>query len=557
LALRVEASRHLVAEAGAWNALIAARTPLIIPPRTMRRVIVDLQDYLTAYPELTVSGGAGASVRIHWAESLSTIPVDWNGGRKGNRDEIEGKLFGGVGDTFEPDGGAHRRFETLWWEAGRYLEIVVATAAEPLTIESLRLYETHYPFAWEGRFEASDPRLARAIAPMLRTLEVCAHETYMDCPFYEQLMYIGDTRLEALATYSGTRDARLPRKALLMFDWSRQPGGLTQSRYPSFAKQIIPPFSLWWIGMVRDWLWRRGEPEFVRERMVGVRGVLDAFARCRDGRGLIRGPEGWNYVDWVPAWKNGMPPDGDVGQANAPLNWQVALALRYAVELEQPLGELELAERARRQGKELAAAIDAVFWDERRGLYADDAAHTSFSEHAQCLALLSGFLPEGRRTRLAQGLLEATDLHRTTIYFSHYLFEAYFHLGRIDRLIERMDLWFSLPSLGLKTTLEAPEPSRSDCHAWGAHPYFHYFASILGIRPSAPGFARVLVTPQLGPLAWARGALAHPRGMIEADLRQDGGRIAGTVTLPDGVEGLFIAPGGDKTPLRSGANAIG
>jgi hypothetical protein len=550
----VHAQHHLPAEALAWQALLGGTGAVTIPPRSIRRVIVDLRDYLTAYPELTLSGGAGATVRVHWAEGLFLAPGHGHG-PKGNRDEIEGKVFIGNGDTVVADGGAARRFDTPWWAAGRYVEVLVATADQPLTIDALRLTETHYPYRWDCRFEAADPRLAQAIAPMLRTLEACSHETYMDCPYYEQLMYVGDTRLEALTTYAATRDARLPRKAIELFDWSRQPSGLTESRYPSFNRQMIPPFSLWWVGMVRDWLWWRDDAAFTRERMAGVRGVIEAFMRERDARGLIRGPEGWNYMDWVPAWTHGMPPDGDIGQASGPLNWQAALALRDVVELEQALGEHELAARAERQGRELAAALDAAMWDDRRGLYADDAARTSFSEHAQCLALLSGFVPEARRARIAKGLVEASDLHRTTIYFSHYMFETYRLLGRIDLLIARMGLWFALPSLGLKTTLEAPEPSRSDCHAWGAHPLYHYLATILGIRPAAAGFARVRIEPQLGPLAWAKGAMAHPRGEIAVELRQENARLRGTITLPDGVAGTLVLEGREQ-PLSPGRNAV-
>jgi len=89
---------------------------------------------------------------------------------KGNRDDIEGKAFIGIGDTFEPDGGSHRAFSTLWWEAGRYLEIIVNTADEPLTIDSFSLRETRYPHEWSSRFKASDPRLADVIPIARRTL---------------------------------------------------------------------------------------------------------------------------------------------------------------------------------------------------------------------------------------------------------------------------------------------------------------------------------------------------------------------------------------------------
>jgi hypothetical protein len=122
-------------------------------------------------------------------------------------------------------------------------------------------------------------------------------------------MYVGDTRLEAKTTYIISRDDRLPRKALRMFDASRFPSGLTQSRYPCRVPQVIPPFSLWWVGMVFDFALWRGDREFVKTLMPGVRAVLDAFRSCLNADGLVETPPGWNYMDWVPAWKDGIPPD--------------------------------------------------------------------------------------------------------------------------------------------------------------------------------------------------------------------------------------------------------
>lgn len=80
------------------------------------------------------------------------------------------------------------------------------------------------------------------------------------------------------------------------------------------------------------------------------------------------------------------------------------------------------------------------------------------------------------------------------------MLETFRVLKQPDALFARLENWFDLPSQGFKTTPEQPEPTRSDCHAWGAHPLFHFYASILGIRPAAPGFSRVEIAPQLGQL---------------------------------------------------------
>jgi hypothetical protein len=560
----IRAADNLAEEQAQWQQFIVGQSTLIVPPHTRKRVILDLDDYYCAYPEVTISGGKGAAVRVHWQESLYE---DYVKTVKGNRDEIEGKRFitvwwgrDGVGDRFYSDGGQNRRFDTLWWECGRYIEIYVETHDEPLTLERFAIRETRYPFEQESAFTSDDTRLSEVEPIMRRVLQMCSHETYMDCPYFEQLQYIGDTRLQVLTTFVLTHDDRLPRKALATFDWSRINYGLTQSRYPSRVRQITRPFSIWWVAMLHDFALWRGDLEFISQRMIGARQVLDVYRQFLNEQGLIELPYGpnYNFMDWVPSWSGGTPKVGD-RNINSPANWQYVLVLRQAAQLEEWLDEAENAARWRRIANQIETQIHATFWDETRGLFANDVAHTGYSEHSQCLALLAhelgGQLSETQRERLAAGLLNDTDLDRTTIYFTHYLFEAYRLLGRIDRFFERMEGWFELKRLGLKTTVEMPEPTRSDCHAWGAHPLYHYFSTLLGIRPIAPGFAKVQIAPQLGSLTRAEGTIVHPRGEIKVLCEQSDGFWHAHIELPQGVEGSFVW-GGQEHSLKAGAQEL-
>ncbi|MCW8129189.1 MAG: alpha-L-rhamnosidase [Planctomycetota bacterium] len=556
-AVAVRAKDHDRRQAAEWSRWLKGGR-LTIPPHTRRRAIVELDDYYCAYHGVETSGGAGARVRVHWAEALfeDAPPKDqaelerWCPRWKGRRGEVDGKHFVGMGDTFRPGGGARQVLESLWWHAGRYLEIFVETAAEPLTLHRLRLTETRYPLEADARFESSDAKL-RAIEPMmLRAIQMSAHETFVDCPYYEQLMYAGDTRLECLISYALSPDARLPQKAVRLFEASRLTSGLTQSRYPCRVRQVIPTFSLWWIAMVRDAAyWRDGVP-LVRAMLPGVRGVIDCFAAIRRKDGLVAGPNGWNYMDWVPAWKDGIPPDGEYG-ASGLINWLFVLNLGYAADLEEIGGERALAVRNRRLRDDLARVLLARYWNAKRGLLADDLKHAHFSEHTQCLALLSGCVDAEKKAAIAKNLFADKDLARTTIFFTHYLFEACRLLGRMDVFHRRLGLWHELKKLGFKTTFECPEPSRSDCHGWGAHPLFHYYASILGIRPAAPGFAKVEIAPQLAHLTRAAGRMPHPRGEIAVAFRRKGRTLTGHVTLPKGVAGV-LKVNGEAVTLKDG-----
>jgi hypothetical protein len=548
----VLAGASLKTEEARWQALINGIAPLVVPPHTCRQVIIDMDDYVCAYPQVELSGGKGSQLTIGWAEALY---LDHASHRKGQRDEVEGRTFVALcRDIIKADGGAQRQFEPLWWRAGRFIELLIETSDRPLTIDAFRLLETRYPLEMQSRFSSSDERLDSVIPVALRGLQMCAHETFMDCPYYEQLMYVGDSRLEALTTYVISTDERLPRKSIRMFGLSRLPDGFTQARYPSRDLQVIPPFSLWWIGMVYDYALWRGDRSFIAGLLPGVRAVLDSFLAHVQPNDLLKAPGGWNFSDWIADWPLGVPPDGFDGLSGL-FNWHLVYTLGLAASLEEWAGDHFLARRWQSWRERVAAAISAAFWDEQRGLFADDLAHKQFSEHTQCLALLSGALKGEQYTSVGQNLIHDASLTRTTIYFNHYLFETFRLLKQPAAFFSRMGLWFELSVQGFKTTPEQPEPTRSDCHGWGAHPLYHYFASLLGIRPASFGFDSVEITPMPGHLVSLAGEMVHPRGPIVADLHFENGHVHGNISLPPGVTGTFYFAG-SKLELLPGPQSI-
>lgn len=550
--IAVHADAALPAEVTDWQALLDEARPLLIPAHTHRQVILDLEEYVCAYPQVQLSGGRGSTLTIGWAEALH---LDASGRSKGHRDGVEGRTFIALcRDVIVADGGMQRQFEPLWWRSGRFIVLLIESGDEPLTLEQFGLLETRYPLAMESRFHSNDDRLDAVTPLALRGLQMCAHETYMDCPYYEQLMYVGDTRLEALTTYAISPDDRLPRKSILLFGLSRLPDGLTQARYPSRDVQVIPPFALWWVGMVYDYALWRGDQAFISALLPGVRAVLDGFLAHVNAENLLQAPAGWNFTDWTEEWRLGVPPDGFNG-VSGPLNWHLIYTLGLAARLEEWVGEPLSAQRWQRWRTDLAAAAKRHFWNKARGLFADEGTHTHFSEHTQCLALLSGMLEGEQQQRTAQTLLSDQSLTRTTIYFTHYLFETYRLLAQPDAFFARLGLWFDLAAHGFKTTPEQPEPARSDCHGWGAHPLYHFFATLLGIRPASFGFDAVEIAPMPGHLTHLSGELVHPGGRIVADLHFADSQVHGTVTLPADVHGNFCYAG-QTVALQPGTQSI-
>lgn len=553
---KISLDESLNEELTLWSDLLCKKS-VTIKPGEARRIIIDLDNYYCAYPGITLSGGKGARLDISWAEALFTENKLMS--PKHPRNEINSRYFLGIKDSFFPDGGTKRHFRLPWWRCGRYIELIVTTGTEPLRIDSLEFIETRYPLESESRIETDNDKHSAIFETSLRTLQMCLHETYMDCPYYEQLMYLGDTRLQMLTNYTISRDNRPVRKAIELIKDSIMPNGLTQSRYPSRITQIIPPFSLWWVGMVYDFALWRVESDFIREIMPSVRYVLDCFSKYLNKDGLLEGLPGWNFVDWPPEWRQnkdqGMPPDAEFGVSGV-INWQYAYTLRLTADLHSMLGDTEFAEIYRQKGQILADKLIKRFYDNKRELLTDTLDKKHFSEHTQSLAILSGYLGDSLKAKLGESLLNAPGITRTTVYFTHYLFETFKEIGAEEAFFARLTPWMNIEESGLKTLLEEPEPSRSDCHAWSAHPLYHFYTTIAGIMPDALGFKKVKIKPMLGSLKKLDLDMVHPEGRIKASYRKiNDDSLSVKISLPENISGELNIDGAIY-PISAGKNSF-
>jgi hypothetical protein len=523
---------------------LQGRAPLTVPANTHASLLLDQTYLTTAYPELVTSGGRGALVTLTYAEAL------FKGREKGNRNDIEGKEIIGYEDRFISDGGSRRLFRPLWWKTFRYLQLDIQTASAPLTLEDVQAIYTAYPLTLRAKFESDDPTLEKIWEVGWRTARLCAHETYMDCPYYEQLQYAGDTRIQALVSLYLTGDDRLVKNAIEQLNESRTPEGLTQSRYPSALPQYIPPFSLLWIGMMHDLWWTRGESDFLRQFLQNSRGVLDWFESRLTASGLLGQLEWWNFVDWTKEFRSGVPPQEADGRS-AILSMQFAAALREQADLESGFGSSERAEHYRSLAAKTVEAVRRDCWDRARRLVADTPAKQQFSQHANTLAVLTDAIPAAEQQSVMRTVLNDSKLAQCSYYFRYYLFRAMKKVGLGNEYLNQLGPWREMLALGLTTWAEMPEPTRSDCHAWSAHPNFDLLATVAGIESAAPGFSEVAIAPHLGQRRQVTASMPHPRGEIAVRYERKAESLVADITLPENLAGWFNW-GGKKIKLHGG-----
>ncbi len=509
--------------------------PLTIPPHEKEKIILDQTFETVAYPVLKVSGGKGSIIRMIYAEAA----ID-SEGRKGNRNDIKGKRIVGIYDIFHPDGGSERTFSPLWIRTYRYVELDIQTGDEPLLIQDFYGIYTGYPFKRAATFSSDDSSLQKIWEVGWRTARLCAGETYFDCPYYEELQYEGDTRIQALISLYNTNDDRLVRKAIHDFYDSRLPNGLTQGRFPCRRLQIIPTYSLFWISMLHDYLMLRPGKAFVRKYLPATVPILEWYEdRIDSSYPMLGHMKWWNFVDWSNGFNGGVPPGVSDGHSSI-ITEQFIYTLHQAAFMFRYFGEKSRADRYDSLAGWLSRGVYEHCFDRRRMEMADTPDKKEFSQHASIFGVLANVIPTYLQRKVMERVLTDTTLSQATYYFRFYLVRAMVKAGLGDDYYSQLQPWRDMLKIGLTTFAETPEPTRSDCHAWSASPIYDFLATICGIHPAAPGFKKVAITPHLGRLKQVGATMPHPDGMIHVELTREGKTgLSATVELPTGLTGYF------------------
>lgn len=532
-----------------------------IPPRTCQTLLFDAGVLLNAVPTVRWSGGTGGSIRLVWSEA----PVRADG-TKGHRDETGCHCFFGQEDFLLLHAGEQGEWSPPWIRSFRYLWVEIHTKEDVLEKLGVELERSHFPLESRLHLEVEDP-LNRAWAKLrqvsLDTSLACSHETFFDCPAWEQAQFPGDARIQALHHYLLANEDRLARKAIRDLAAFRMPGGLLPSHAPSSFSQVIATYSLQWIGMLDDFRIYRGDPAFLHSHLPCARGILEWFLDLRRADGLpgfIREPL---FLDWTEGFHAGCAPQ-DRNGGSLPLACMIAEACRAMSRLERFAGRSCLAAVWDLEADSLFAAIRAIP-GAPDGLLPDTAEGRGRSVHTQVQAVLAGvWSAEEGRARL-RSALRCPETHQPgTLYYRAHLARAFRACGDGEGVWSIFPHWFGLlENTGLTTWPESDQKTRSDCHGWGVMPEIEWVHTLAGLSPDpkTTAWGRVLFAPHLGDLQRLSADVPHPGGKLRVELRRDSGgtRVrltspadvlvsATKETLPPGTHSFILPPPKERSP---------
>lgn len=476
-------------------------------------LIIDIGAEEAGCFELDLEAPEGTAVLIGYGEHLDDLRV---------RTSVGGRAFAAKYTCRE---GRNRYTHYSRRFGCRYLELFIESFDFTLYYAGLRPCE--YPFPAKGAFHCADTLHNKIYDICLRTLRLSAHEHYEDCPWREQALYSMDSRNQILCGYYAFGEYTLPKESIRLLALGLREDGLLELCAPAKVSTTIPSFSLIWIIELYEYVLYTGDLAFAYEMWPYAEKIIRTFwrnARGRDLQQAISTPGCWNFYEWSQGLSNGFPEHlrdkNNRDNADGPLSVFYILALRDMIQMAKWLHSHRPAPRGA-EGEAIdfvekiswcellyRGAVDAfhdAFWDAETGAYATylvngDRVH--FSELMNALALYAGLVPTHCVKRVADLLsgraVCTPGLIPVTLSYAIFKYEALLSAGSEyadDVFQDIADQWGAMLYRGATSFWETSEGAwafdhaGSLCHGWSAVPLLIYYKYLLGVSPSACGFA--------------------------------------------------------------------
>lgn len=530
-----------------------------VMPHERVQVLLTTEALCNGYLRFGFSGGKNSRVAIHCFEKFYSEKEHIK-----RDDYIHGEIYGDPQTDSLILDGREFVYEPFWYRTLRFLRLDVETAEEALEIRIPVIRETGYPLGAVNQVSSSAAWVKDLWDICLRTLENCMTDGYMDCPFWEQMQYPMDTRLQALFTYATGGDIGLVKKAMWEFHCSKHPSGLIQGKAPSSFPQIISTFSLHYIFMIKEYIDHTNDTEEIRKYLGDVDDILTYYDSHRESTyGLVGQIGHWPFVDWQKAWSShgGIPNALDHGPSTI-INLMYAYALEQAACICEAVGRKGTAEEYRCRKSDIMEKIQKFCYNEERCLYREGPEFEEYSQHAQSWAVLCGMCGKEEASRVMRAAFEEDvtpgneKIIPCSFSTSYELFRACEAAGEYGLTYQSMSRWIGLLEEHCTTCPEIPDyDSRSECHAWSSLPMYEMICAMAGVHIQrdktvriSPNFKEIEVLPDLS------GRVKLRQGMLEFSYQRRGTKIQYQVTLPENTCGVATAGQDRVIPLHEGEN---
>jgi len=463
--------------------------------------------------------------------------------------EMENDPFLGVNVLTVPaHGNAHGPKSAFRYARVRFVGSATnadgAAGAADLRFKTIHFEDIYYPVRYQGSFESSDAKLNRIWETGVYTAHLCMQDDLWDAPKRDRGRWMGDTDVSGRVIDSVFADH------FLMEDT------LTRLIGPAPVSQHVnrdPGFSSFWFMAAADYYQHTRAKDYIEGMHQRLVQLLDYMDRELDADGRFINRSGvWPFVDWAPDLYADTPETRNATQL------EYYRAYVQGVALLRDLGDSGNADRFAKRAEQIRAAAN------QRILQPDGAYGPRWQTNA--MAVISGVAGTTEYDAIWSKVLshvgEQSYLDNIiTPHYGEYVLDAMATMGHRREAMQWIrQYWGGMIDEGATSFWEAYDPSwpkanfhsslqadgvtgyfSSLAHGWSAGPSYWLMEQVLGIVPTAAGFSRVSIRPDLVDLDWARGTEPTPNGLLMIDIRNQHG-LQVKLDLPPGVEAHVSMP---------------
>lgn len=496
-------------------------------------MLLDFGRLVFGRPRVELDADAAGGVALGYGESLDVSMLD----------RFD---FGPGRTTLGPVQDRFFRYLMLQWQTRR-----------PVKVHGVVAQTRRYPARHVGTFECNDATINRAWEVGVETTHLTMYDHFVDCPFREHGLYWDDLAVQAQCAYHAFGDHRLLRKCLRQGAWIQKNDGRITSSIPELGAEIfLVDFVPHYIQCV--WLHHMfsGSDAVLRELWPTVRRAIQWYKGACDNDGLLDisdhldkdafgRSQWWCFHDWSFVDKRGMITG---------LNCLYFRALSVAGKIARVVGDDDESRRLTRLERRLGASIRKRMWSSRRSAWVDCVSGGKASRHCgevtNALAVWTGVANQAQTASALRLITNPAGREHVATGgpMVMRLVDTLFNHGRTDAAFARMDgYWLEMVRRGADAYWEIftprwrdnmwPHRMWSKCHGWSAGilPLLH--RHVLGVQPTQSGARALTITPQPGPLEYARGTVPTAMGPVHVQWRKRGGRkLDIDVDAPKGVQ---------------------
>ncbi|WP_200269239.1 glycoside hydrolase family 78 protein [Luteolibacter pohnpeiensis] len=507
--------------------------------------IFDMGQNFAGHVNLTVSGPAGTSIKMRYAELLH------GDGTLDNDDMSKHVRRGGADQAFQTDTYILKGEGTEKWHSRfsyygfQYVE-VTGFPGKP-TLESLEGVFIHSDVEKIGQFECSNP--------LFNWITEAARWSYLsnlyglptDCPHREKNGWTADAHIAAEQALYTFDPITIYAKWMNDIADEQRPDGNMPGIIPNagWGDNIGPAWDSAFL-IIPDYINTYcGDSSILRDHYEGMKRYVD-FLGTRAENGIVS----YGLNDWAPA-STKTPAD----ITSTGYYYQDARIVAHTAEL---LGKSGEAKKYNRLADDIKKDFNKKFYNAETGLYGNG------SQAALSCALYHDLVDPENKQRVFDHLLAAIEKSNghidAGILGTKYIFRVLTAGGRADvayAMADKKDApgWGWWKAQGATTLWEQWNGTESHNHIMFGDIVAWFYESLAGIGadPAQPGFKHIIVRPQpVGDLTYAKGVMESVQGKIESSWKIEGDQFKLHLLIPPNSTATVYITGAKMDEVMEG-----